>query len=190
VLRIVDNELPQRRPEGLETVVALVAVAMVTYMMVWMTEHARDLKGQLQNQAAEALAQGSALALVAMAFLAVLREGFETAVFLLAAFNDATDPVPPGLGVVLGLVVAVALGVGIYRGGLRLNLSRFFRATGAVLVLVAAGLVASSLHTAAEAGWVVGGQAQALDLSAVIRPGTISEALITPASWGSIPSRP
>ena len=160
VLRIVDNELPQREQEGLETIVALVAVAMVTYMIVWMTEHSRDLKGQLQEQAAGALVQGSATALVAMAFLAVLREGFETSVFLLAAFNDAADPVPAGLGVVLGLVVAVALGYGIYRGGVRLNLSRFFRVTGAVLVLVAAGLVASSLHTAAEAGWVVGGQAR------------------------------
>ena len=190
VLTAIDRELPHRAQEGLETVVALVAVAMVTYMIVWMRTHARGLRAQLQADAAGALARGSAWALVGMAFLAVLREGFETAVFLLAAFNDATDPVPPGLGVVLGLVVAVALGVGIYRGGLRLNLSRFFRATGAVLVLVAAGLVASSLHTAAEAGWVVGGQAQALDLSAVIRPGTISEALITPASWGSIPSRP
>ncbi len=179
VLRIVDNQLPQREQEGLETIVALVAVAMVTYMIVWMTEHARDLKGQLQEQAAGALVQGSATALVAMAFLAVLREGFETSVFLLAAFNDAADPVPAGLGVVLGLAVAVALGYGIYRGGVRLNLSRFFRVTGAVLVLVAAGLVASSLHTAAEAGWVVGGQSQALDLSAIIRPGTVWESLIT-----------
>ena len=80
---------------------------------------------------------------------------------------------------VLGLVAAVALGYGIYRGGVRLNLSRFFRVTGVVLVLVAAGLVASSLHTAAEAGWVVGGQAEALDLSAVIRPGTVWESLFT-----------
>jgi iron uptake system EfeUOB component EfeO/EfeM len=149
VLRIVDNQLPHREQEGLETIVALVAVGMVTYMIVWMTEHARDLKGQLQEQAAGALAQGSALALVAMAFLAVLREGFETS------------------------------GFGIYRGGLRLNLSRFFRVTGAVLVIVAAGLVASSLHTAAEAGWVVGGQAEALDLSAIVRPGTVWESLIT-----------
>jgi high-affinity iron transporter len=179
VLRIVDNQLPHREQEGLETIVALVAVGMVTYMVVWMTEHARDLKGQLQEQAAGALAQGSALALVAMAFLAVLREGFETSVFLLAAFNDATDPAPAGIGVVLGLALAIVLGFGIYRGGLRLNLSRFFRVTGAVLVIVAAGLVASALHTAAEAGWVVGGQAEALDLSAIVRPGTVWESLIT-----------
>jgi high-affinity iron transporter len=179
VLRVVDNELPHRQQEGLETIVALIAVAMVTYMIVWMTENARDLKGQLQEHAASALIQGSAIALVAMAFLAVLREGFETSVFLLAAFNDATDPTAAGFGVVLGLVAAVALGYGIYRGGVRLNLSRFFRITGVVLVLVAAGLVASALHTAAEAGWVVGGQAQALDLSSVVRPGTVWESLIT-----------
>jgi FTR1 family protein len=179
VLRIVDNQLPHREQEGLETIVALIAVGMVTYMIVWMTEHARDLKGQLQSQAAGALATGSALALVAMAFLAVLREGFETSVFLLAAFNDASDPVPAGIGVILGLAVAIALGYGIYRGGLRLNLSRFFRVTGVVLVIVAAGLVASALHTAAEAGWVVGGQAEALNLSGIVRPGTVWESLIT-----------
>jgi high-affinity iron transporter len=179
VLRLVDDQLPHREQEGLETIVALIAVGMVTYMIVWMTEHARDLRGQLQEGAAGALARGSMWALVAMAFFAVLREGFETSVFLLAAFNDATDPASAGLGVVLGLVCALALGFGIYRGGVRLNLSRFFRATGVVLVLVAAGLVASALHTGAEAGWVVGGQAQALDLSAVVRPGTVWESLIT-----------
>jgi len=179
ILRVVDDQLPHREQEGLETIVALIAVGMVTYMIVWMTEHARDLRGQLQQGAAGALARGSMWALVAMAFFAVLREGFETSVFLLAAFNDATDPASAGLGVVLGLACALVLGFGIYRGGVRLNLSRFFRATGVVLVLVAAGLVASALHTGAEAGWVVGGQAQALDLSAVVRPGTVWESLIT-----------
>jgi FTR1 family protein len=188
ILRVVDDQLPHREQEGLETIVALIAVAMVTYMIVWMTEHARDLRGQLQQGAAGALARGSMWALVAMAFFAVLREGFETSVFLLAAFNDATDPTSAGLGVVLGLVCALALGYGLYRGGVRLNLSRFFRATGVVLVLVAAGLVASSLHTGAEAGWVVGGQSQALDLSAVVRPGTVWESLITGIL--GIPARP
>jgi FTR1 family protein len=178
-LRVVDRQLPHRAQEGLEAIVALVAVAMVTYMVVWMSRHARELKGQLQEQARGALASGSTWALVAMAFVAVLREGFETAVFLLAAFNDATDPAAAGAGVVLGLALAVALGFGLYRGGVRLNLSRFFRATGVVLVLVAAGLVASALHAGAEAGWVTGGQGQALDLSALVRPGTVWESLVT-----------
>jgi high-affinity iron transporter len=188
ILRVVDDQLPHREQEGLETIVALIAVGMVTYMIVWMTEHARDLKGQLQAGAAGALARGSMWALVAMAFFAVLREGFETSVFLLAAFNDASDPTSAGFGVILGLVCALALGYGIYRGGVRLNLSRFFRATGVVLVLVAAGLVASALHTGAEAGWVTGGQGQALDLSAVVRPGTVWESLITGIL--GIPARP
>ena len=83
------------------------------------------------------------MALVAMAFLAVLREGFETSVFLLAAFQDATDTTAAGAGAVLGLVAAVAIGLGLYRGGVRINLTRFFRITGLVLVFVAAGLLAT-----------------------------------------------
>ena len=114
-----------------------------------------------------------------MAFAAVLREGIETAVFLLAAFQDAADPAPAGIGAVLGVVVAVGLGFGIYRGGVRLDLGRFFRVTGAVLVLVAAGLVSSALHSAAEAGWIAAGQRQALDLSGVLAPGTVPSALVT-----------
>src|SRR6188472_3810852 len=179
MLEVIGEQLPQREQEGLETVIGLIAVAAVTYMIVWMRRNARGIKKVLEGNAASALASGSTMALVAMAFLAVLREGFETSVFLLAAFNDATDPTAAGIGVILGLVVAITLGYGIYRGGLRLNLSRFFRVTGAVLVIVAAGLVASALHTAAEAGWVVGGQAEALNLSAIVRPGTVWESLIT-----------
>ena len=78
-LRVTESELPQAGQEGLETVVGLFAVAMVTYMILWMRKHSRDMKGELEGAASAALANGSARALVAMAFLAVLREGFETA---------------------------------------------------------------------------------------------------------------
>src|SRR5918911_3292461 len=81
-LQIVDRQLPHRGQEGLETIVALVAVGMVSWMVVWMRNHARELKQRLQDEAASALGRGSIWALVAMAFIAVLREGFETAVFL------------------------------------------------------------------------------------------------------------
>jgi high-affinity iron transporter len=91
VLQVVSSDLPQRGQEGLETVVGLFAVVMVTYMVAWMRRHARDLKGQLEGAAAAALASGSARALVMMAFLAVLREGFETAVFLLATFHASNN---------------------------------------------------------------------------------------------------
>lgn len=179
VLRVLSQNLPQRQQEGLETVIGAVAVGMVTYMVVWMRRHSRELKGQLEGAAADALANGSGWALVAMAFLAVLREGFETVVFLLAAFNESGSGSAAGLGAVLGIAVAVALGYGIYRGGVRINLSRFFRATGVVLVLVAAGLVVNALHTAHEAGWLDIGQQRTVDLSAVVRPGSVQASLLT-----------
>src|SRR4029077_4996916 len=86
LLEVIGQELPQKEQEGLETVVGLIAVMAVTYMIVWMRRNARGIKAQLEGEAASALATGSTLALVGMAFLAVLREGFETSVFLLAAF--------------------------------------------------------------------------------------------------------
>jgi len=178
-LKIVSQNLPQREQEGLETVIGAIAVAMVTYMVVWMRRHARDLKAQLEGATASALASGSGLALVGMAFLAVLREGFETVVFLLAAFNESANPASAGTGAVLGIVLAVGLGWGIYRGGVRLNLGKFFRATGLVLVLVAAGLVVTALHTAHEAGWLNAGQQSTVDLSAIVRPGSVQASLLT-----------
>jgi high-affinity iron transporter len=178
-LRVIGDELPQREQEGLETVVGVIAVGMITYMIIWMRRHARGLKAQLEGNVAEALAVGSASALVAMAFLAVLREGFETSVFLLAAFQDTSDTTAAGAGAVIGLVLAIALGAAIYFGGVRINLSRFFRVTGFVLVLVAAGLLATSVHTAHEAGWINSMQGQALDLTWLVQPGTVSGSLLT-----------
>jgi high-affinity iron transporter len=178
-LDIVSRDLPQRQQEGLETVVGAVAVAMVTYMVIWMRRNSRNLKGQLEGAAGAALAAGSGLALVAMAFLAVLREGLETVVFLLAAFNETHNSAAAGSGALLGILVAVGLGLAIYRGGVKLNLSKFFRATGVVLVLVAGGLVMTALHTAHEAGWLLSGQQSTVDLTSVVRPGSVQASLLT-----------
>lgn len=178
-LRLVDQELPERGQEGLATVISLIAVAAVTYMIVWMRRHARGIRASLEGSAAEALIAGSTLALVGMAFLAVLREGFETSVFLLAAFQDSKNTLAAGAGAVIGILAAIGIGIGLYRGGIKLNLARFFRITGIVLVFVAAGLLASAMHTAHEAGWLVGLQSQAADLSWLVRPGTVSGSLLT-----------
>ncbi len=178
-LEVIDSNLPERQQEGLETVIALVAVAMVTSMIVWMARNARSLRGELEQRAGTALAQGSVVALATMAFLAVLREGFETAVFLLSAFQASADRVATSLGAGLGILLAVVVGVAIYRGGMRINLARFFTATGLVLVVVAAGLMAFAAHTGAEAGWIDVGQAQLVDLSALVRPGSVQSALLT-----------
>jgi FTR1 family protein len=178
-LQLADNQLPQREQEGLETVIAVIAVGFVTWMILWMRRNARGLKGELHGVAAGALAKNSGWALIAMAFFAVIREGFETAFFLTAAFNASEDPGTAGAGAALGVALAAALGYAIYRGGARIDLQKFFKATGVVLVFVAAGLVASALHTGHEAGWVNIGQDEALDLSWLVVPGTVTASLLT-----------
>ncbi len=178
-LQVISHDLPQRQQEGLETVVGALAVIMVTYMIMFMRKHARGMKKELEGAAASALASGSSRALVIMAFLAVLREGFETAVFLLATFNASGDATTSWLGAVIGVLLAAVIGYGIYKGGVRLNLARFFKITGLVLVVVAAGLVMTAFMTANEAGWLNFGQAQAFDLSWLVRPGTPLSSLLT-----------
>lgn len=178
-LQILARDLPERPQAVLEAVIALVAVATVTSMILWMRTHARTLKRSLEQEARGALIAGSVTALVAMAFLAVLREGFETSVFLLAVFQQSHSGSAAAIGAVLGIALAVAIGYGIYRGGIRLDLGRFFRITGVVLVFVAAGLCASAVHSAHEAGLVTILQAQAFDLTWLVRPGTPLAALLT-----------
>lgn len=178
-LHVAEDSLPQRQQEGLETIIGLVAVAFVSWMILWMRRHAHELKRDIEAQASAALVAGSATALVVMAFLAVLREGFETVVFLLAAFTASTSPGSAGLGAALGILLAVVIGWGIYRGGVRLDLARFFRVTAVVLVLVAAGLLATAAHTAHEAGWLTSMQHQMFDISWLVDPGSVRAALLT-----------
>jgi high-affinity iron transporter len=175
----LSQDLPQQAQEALETVIGAFAVVMVTSMIIWMNKHARSMKRELEGAAAQALARGSAGALVAMAFLAVLREGFETAVFLVSVLENSNSVASATAGAIIGIVIAVAIGYGIYRGGVRLNLARFFKITGVVLVIVAAGLVMTVLRTAHEAGWLNVGQATPLDLSWLVAPGTVQASLLT-----------
>jgi len=178
-LHLASEQLPQREQEQLETVVGLVAVAMITWMIVWVHHHAASLKEDLQLRADIALIAGSGAALAFMAFLAVLREGLETAVFLVAAFDASTQPELTGTGAALGVLVAVILGYAIYKGGVKINLSKFFRITGVVLVLVAAGLLATAVHTAHEGGWLNSFQEHAVNLEWLVRRGSVQSALLT-----------
>jgi high-affinity iron transporter len=164
----------------LETVIGAVAIVFVTTMVIWMNQHAFQLKGELEREARRAMSSGSSFALVAMAFLAVLKEGFETAVFLLAAVQASGGSGALGLvGAFAGILCAVGIGVAIYSGGVRLDIGRFFRVSGVFLVLIAAGLVLSTLRTAHEAGWVNIGQQQVLDLSSWIPRNSVRGAIVT-----------
>jgi high-affinity iron transporter len=178
-LQVLDRNLPQQQQERLEALIAFVAALAVTYMVVWMRRHARDLRGNLESAVSGALARGSGRALVGMAFFAVIREGLETAVFLVAAFQQSARPALTGSGAILGIVAAVALGFGIYRGGVHINLARFFRVTGVVLVIVAAGLLVSAMRSGHEGGWINVLQGEAVDLSWLVQPGSIRASLLT-----------
>ncbi len=178
-LQLFDEQLPQAEQEQLETVVGLCAVAIVSFMIVWMRRNAAGLRGEIERNAAAALAAGSVAGLVAMAFFAVLREGLETAVFLLAAFQASGNALAAGFGALLGILTAVVVGAGLYRGGIRIDLARFFKVTAVFLVLIAGGLLATAVHTAHEGGWFNGLQGQALDLSWLVVPGTVTSSLLT-----------
>jgi len=179
ILQAIEASLPQAAQEGMETIIGAIAVVFVTTMIVWMKKNSRGLKKELEREAAAALGSGTTWALAGMAFLAVLKEGFETSVFLLATFQASNSAGAAALGAVLGIAAAVAIGIGLYTGGVRLNLSRFFTVTGIFLVFVAAGLVVTTLRTAHEAGWISFGQQATVDLSWLAPAGSVQAALIT-----------
>lgn len=179
-LNALSTSLPQAQQEMMETVIGVVAIVFVTSLIIWMSRNVGRMQGDLEHEAEEAVGRGGSMALVIMAFLAVLKEGFELSVFLLAAAQTAPGHgwVAP-VGGLVGIAVSIAVGVGLYFGGLKLNLSRFFRVTGAFLVLIAAGLALNTVRTAHEAGWVNIGQQQVLDLSSWIPEDSVQGALVS-----------
>ncbi|GAA0487181.1 iron uptake transporter permease EfeU [Streptomyces stramineus] len=143
---------------------SILAVCLVTWMVFWMRRTARHLKRELHGKLDAALAMGTT-ALVVTAFLAVGREGLETALFVWAAVEATGEGVRPLGGAVLGLLTAVVLGWLFYRGALRINLAKFFTWTGAMLVVVAAGVLAYGFHDLQEAEFLPGLQDKAFDVS-------------------------
>jgi len=156
---------------------SIVAVGFVTWMIFWMARAARGIAGELRGRVDDA-AEGSAWSLAVVAILAVGREGLETALFLWAATqagtrDSAAAPTwEPLLGAGLGLVTAVVLGYLLYRGAVRINLTRFFTWTGAFLILVAAGVLSYGIHDLQEARFLPGLNDLAFDVSGTIAPGS------------------
>jgi high-affinity iron transporter len=151
---------------------SILAVAFVTAMVFWMRTAARTISGELKGRLDQALSVGGwAVALVG--FLGVGREGLETALFFYASVQTAgSGTSQPLIGFVLGIVVAVVLGVLIYRGAVRINLSKFFRYTGVALVVVAAGILSYGIHDLQEAGFLPGLNTLAFDVSGAVPPGS------------------
>jgi len=169
-LEFGSQEMTFQAQEALGGSLSILAVGLVTWMVFWMRRTARHLKSELHGKLDAALAMGTG-ALVATAFLAVGREGLETALFVWASVHAASDGTPrPLVGVGLGLATAVFLGWLFYRGALKINLAKFFTWTGAMLVVVAAGVLAYGFHDLQEADWVPGLTNVAFDISGTIPP--------------------
>jgi high-affinity iron transporter len=150
---------------------SIIAVGFVTWMIFWMASAARSLSGQLRAQVDDA-AEAKPWSLVVVAMLAVGREGLETALFLWAATKAAGSTTTPLVGAALGLAVAITLGYLIYRGALKINLTKFFTWTGAFLIIVAGGVLAYGVHDLQEARFLPGLYNLAFDVSHVIPPGS------------------
>ena len=168
VIFAVGAEFEGEAEQVFEGLVTLAAVGVLTWMIFWMRRQGARVKSELQERVDTALLTGG-FALAALAFVAVLREGVETALFIFAAAKGtAVESGGVGgqvIGAMLGLTLAVVLGVLLYRGGLRLNLRSFFRITGLLLIVVAAGLFAYALHELQEAGWLPVLAGTAFDIS-------------------------
>ncbi|MCX5201584.1 FTR1 family protein [Streptomyces sp. NBC_00237] len=164
------RDLTFETKEALGGSLSIVAVGLVSWMVFWMRRTARHLKAELTGKLDAALQMGT-FALVATAFLAVGREGLETALFVwssVRALGDGTNG--PVIGVTLGLATAVVLGWLFYKGAVRINLAKFFTWTGAMLLVVAAGVLAYGVHDLQEARFLGGLSDKAFDVSEQIPP--------------------
>ncbi|MEO8438524.1 MAG: FTR1 family protein, partial [Chloroflexota bacterium] len=154
-----------------EGLTMIAAAAVVTWMLFWMRRQARSVKGDLQAAVDRAIDNGSATALAVLAFIAVIREGVETSLFLTGQAAAAAAEGGAGwvlIGAVIGIGIAALLGVGLYHGSRRLNLATFFRWTGVALVFIAAGLLSHAVHEFIEIGVINVGTQTLFDISAIL----------------------
>lgn len=133
----------------------LAAAGLLTWMIFWMQRQSRSLKGKIENEVRYAVGKTGQRALFGVAFLAVVREGIELALFLVAA-GMASNPGQEFIGALFGLAVAAGLGWLLITSTRRLPLGKFFQVTNVLLVLFAAGLVAHGVHEFNEIGWIPG----------------------------------
>ncbi|MEV3973258.1 iron uptake transporter permease EfeU [Streptomyces sp. NPDC050698] len=177
VLTFTAASLSTPAQEAFGGALSLVAVAFVTTMVFWMRRSARGLAGEIREKVTEALTMGAGV-LILTSFLAVGREGLETALFLWTTVRAADESAGPLTGAGAGLLLAALLCWGLYRRVLRIDLTRFFAVTGAVLIVIAAGVLGYGLRDLQEGAVLPGGTAYAFDLSGSVDAGSWYAALL------------
>ncbi|MGW3146023.1 iron uptake transporter permease EfeU [Streptomyces sp. NPDC001177] len=177
VLTFTAASLSATAQEAFGGTLSVIAVAFVTAMVFWMRRSARGLSGEIREKVTGALAMGSGV-LILTSFLAVGREGLETALFLWTTARAAGESAGPLTGAGVGLVLAAGLCWGLYRRALKINLSKFFTATGAVLIVIAAGVLGYGLRDLQEGGVLPGKASYAVDLGGSVDAGSWYSALV------------
>jgi high-affinity iron transporter len=148
------GKLPFALQEGIEGLAAVIAVAVLGWMLFWMRRQGRAMKGDLEHGVERALKSGSTFALAGLAFVAVAREGLETVLYLFAVGTSSGPALQTVAAILVGLVAAAGIGWAIFAAGVRIDLRRFFTVTGIVLIFVSAGLLAFTIHAFGEAGLI------------------------------------
>ncbi|MFB6961324.1 iron uptake transporter permease EfeU [Streptomyces sp. NPDC056309] len=177
VLTFTAASLSATAQEAFGGALSVVAVAFVTAMVFWMRRSARSLSGEIKEKVAGALGMGAGV-LILTSFLAVGREGLETALFLWTTARAAGESAGPLTGAGIGLVLAAGLCWGLYRRVLKINLTKFFTATGAVLIVIAAGVLGYGLRDLQEGGVLPGKAAYAVDLGGTVDAGSWYSTLV------------
>jgi high-affinity iron transporter len=164
--------LPEPSEQIFEAAAMVAAAAVVTWMLFWMRRVAANIRGELQAAIDRSLTDAGAWGMSILAFTAVIREGIETSLFLLgqaaAASSAEAGAISVLAGAFVGLLLAVAIGYGIYRGAHVLNLRSFFRWTGVALIFIAAGLLSHAVHELVEIGVITFGTQPAFDISGIL----------------------
>ena len=177
-LESVSSELHDTVEPIFAGVVSFIAVVFVTWMIFWMKKSARTISTDLRNQLDQAAATGGQLAVALMAFIAVIREGAETAIFYWAAAQATGSAAASLLGLTLGLATAVVMGWAIYKSSASINLPKFFKVTGILLVFVAAGVLSYGIHEFQEVGWLPGEDNVLINLGAILTEGSVLSTLV------------
>jgi high-affinity iron transporter len=160
-----------KQQEMFEAITSIAAVCFVTWMIFWMRRAARGIAGELRNKLQDALAVGS-IAVGFMAFLAVVREGLETSLIFYAAVRGANLDGGPLFALLGGVATAIAIGYLMYATAVRVNLTVFFKWTGVLLILVAAGIFKYGVHSLQEATVLPGGNDIAYHAASWLDPST------------------
>jgi len=187
-LNLLGARFEGRAEEIFEGIAMLLAAVILTWVILWMGRQSRDINERLKFNIKTAVSNRSSLALFALSFLAVIREGIELAFFLTAVSLD-TDGFGVLIGAGLGLVTAVVIAVLLYRSLITLDLSRFFQVTSIILVIFAAGLVAHGVHEFNEAGLIPSGIEHLWDINHILDEKSIlGELLKTLVGYNGNPS--